>query len=175
MINFSNIVLWRHAEAEIADYELGEDDMSRMLTTKGERQAKRMASWLKLYLPKETTLLSSPADRSLQTAEALNYKIEINKALRPSANLQDILDALASLESSQKNLLIVGHQPWLGQLVTRLTGFDGAELDIKKGATWWLRQSLDQATLTQSSASQSHLNQPSYSIISVQTPSLLPK
>jgi phosphohistidine phosphatase len=175
MVNFSNIILWRHAEAEIADYELGEDDMARVLTAKGQRQAKRMARWLKLYLPKETVLLSSPAERAMQTGEALNHKLDISKALRPSANLKEILDFLTSLEASikdapNKSLLIVGHQPWLGQLVTHLTGFSGAELTIKKGAIWWLRQSLNEATLTSAK-----INLARYNVISVQAPSLLPK
>ena len=180
MINFSNIILWRHAEAEVADFELGEDDMSRMLTSKGERQAKRMARWLKLYIPKETMLLSSPAERAMQTAEALNYKIEISKVLRPSANLKEILDFLASLEESikdapNKSLLIVGHQPWLGQLAKYLTGFSGAELTIKKGAIWWLRQSLYETILQTAQLKPTQASPARYSVISVQAPSLLPK
>jgi phosphohistidine phosphatase len=164
-IEFSNIILWRHAEAESADVELVEDDMARVLTSKGQRQAKRMARWLRLYLPKETMLLCSPAVRCEQTVEALNHKVNISLALRPAANLQDILNALTNLESPKQNLLLIGHQPWLGQLVTHLTGFSGAALTIKKGAIWWLRQSLAQPTASS----------PRYSVISVQAPSLLPK
>jgi phosphohistidine phosphatase len=169
-VAFNNIILWRHAEAEPADYELGEDDMARVLTSKGERQAKRMARWLKLYLPKETTLMCSPAVRCEQTAEALNYTTNVSSALRPTTSLQEVLVMLANIETSGKdisnrNVLLIGHQPWLGQLVTHLTGFSGAELTIKKGAIWWLRQSSVLPTD----------NSPRYSVISVQAPSLLPK
>jgi phosphohistidine phosphatase len=164
-IAFNNIILWRHAEAEPADYELGENDMARVLTSKGERQAKRMARWLKLYLPKDTVLLCSPAARCEQTAEALNYKTNVSQALRPATNLQEVLSMLANLETSNKNVLLIGHQPWMGQLVIHLTGFSGAELTIKKGAIWWLRQSLILPTD----------NSPRYSVISVQAPSLLLK
>jgi phosphohistidine phosphatase len=163
-IGFNNIIVWRHAEAEDAYIELGKSDLARALTTKGQRQAKRMASWLKRYLPKDTMLMCSPAVRAVQTAEALNHKITVNQVLKPGANLQAILDNLASLESPKLNLLLVGHQPWLGQLVTHLTGFSGAELNIKKGAVWWLRQSLDQSSAAN----------PRYNVIAVQAPSLLP-
>lgn len=163
-IIFSNIILWRHAEAKPADDESGENDMARELTKKGQRQAKQMAHWLKRHLPKETLLLSSPAVRAYQTAEALKTKVIINEALSPDTSLQVVLDCLTSLESSQKNLLVVGHQPWLSQLVTHLTGLSGAEIDIKKGAIWWLRLSLIQPASNQSSR---------YKIITVQAPDLL--
>jgi phosphohistidine phosphatase len=162
-IIFDNILLWRHAEAWPAA-ESSENDMVRELTKKGRRQARQMARWLKRHLPKETLLLSSPAVRAYQTAEALKSNVIINEALSPDTNLQIVLDCLESLESSQKNLLVVGHQPWLGQLVTHLTGFYGAEIDIKKGAIWWLRLSLIQPASNQSSC---------YKIISVQVPGLL--
>ncbi len=162
-IIFNNILLWRHAEARPAA-ESGENDMARELTKKGQRQAKLVARWLKQHLPKETMLISSPAVRAYQTAEALKTKVIINEALSPDTSLQEVLDCLASLESVQQNLLLVGHQPWLGQLVTHLTGFSGAEIDIKKGAIWWLRLSLIQPASNQSSR---------YKIITVQAPDLL--
>jgi phosphohistidine phosphatase len=163
-IIFDNILLWRHAEAISVENQSSGNDMGRELTKKGQRQAKQMARWLKQHLPKGTLLLSSPAVRAYQTAEALKYKVIINEALSPNTSLQAVLGCLASLEISQKNLLVVGHQPWLGQLVTHLTGFSGAEIDIKKGAIWWLRLSLIQSASNQSSR---------YKIISVQAPDLL--
>jgi phosphohistidine phosphatase len=169
---FKQIILWRHADAAPADIEQGEDDMQRQLTTKGLIQAKKIAAWLNQQLSEPSILLSSPAERAIQTAEALKQKIIEEYALRPSANLQEVLKLLASLEAKnkaqieteikpRKSLIIVGHQPWLGQLVTQLTGFSGAEISIKKGAIWWLRLSL---------------NAPhKYKVFTVQTPALLKK
>ena len=37
-------------------------------------------------------------------------------------------------------VLVVGHQPTLGQVAARLLGVEAPELVIKKGAVWWLRQ-----------------------------------
>ena len=171
-LTFKQIILWRHAEAEDADEASGENDMDRMLTSKGQRQAKKIAAWLTQQFSGQISghamLVSSSAVRAVQTAEALKQKIIEEYALRPSANLQEVLKFLANLEAqnvaeikAKNSLIIVGHQPWLGQLVTQLTGFSGAEISIKKGAIWWLRLSI---------------NTPhKYKVFTVQTPSLLKK
>ncbi len=167
--SFDNIIIWRHAEAEQADFELGEQDNARQLTIKGRHQAKRMARWLKEHLPKNTVLVCSPALRAVQTAEALNYKILLNNALKPSASLVDVLHELTQYQQ-QKNILIVGHQPWLGELVAYLfeqTIVDIADiqsLSVKKGAVWWLRR--------QDSEKSSALQQ-GYTLRAMQIPSLL--
>jgi phosphohistidine phosphatase len=36
-------------------------------------------------------------------------------------------------------VVVVGHQPTLGQVVSRLIGLQEAECAVKKGALWWLR------------------------------------
>lgn len=157
-IDFNNIIIWRHAEA--LPVEVAGDDLARPLSAKGRRQAKRMAHWLNQHIPNDLILLSSPALRAFQTAEALKCKINVCQVLQPNAILREILDCLSELKS-QQNVLLVGHQPWLGQLVAHLLGFDGAEISIEKGATWWLRQSRTQPSR--------------YKLISVQAPSCLPR
>lgn len=162
-ISCNNIIIWRHAEAELLEDCSPNEDMARLLTAKGKHQAEHMGRWLKQCLPKDIMLLSSPAVRAFQTAQALTYKINVHEALKPEASLQEILGALSNIKLSKQNLIIVGHQPWLGQLVAHLTGFSGAELNIKKGAIWWLRQSS-----VHSAPDYTH-----YDVIAVQAPSLL--
>ena len=168
LINCDNIILWRHAEAAVAsDFSL-KSDMARALTPKGQRQAKRMARWLKPHLPENSLLLSSAALRAFQTAQALNdraayAKINVHSALNPTASLREILDYLASF-SSKSNLLLVGHQPLLGRLAGHLLGLGVSDLNIKKGAICWLRLESNPANLNQSSR---------YEIVSVQTPNLV--
>jgi phosphohistidine phosphatase len=168
-----NIILWRHAQAhDIFDGDdVAQNDMQRALTDKGQRQADDMAKWLKLNLlkpklSKSTILLCSPALRAYQTADALQYKINIHQALKPSAGLNEVLACLAQVDAqaneqfnAQGSFIIVGHQPWLGQLAAYLLGHSDSELAIKKGAVWWLR--LDKNGLD------------TYNIHTVQTPSLL--
>lgn len=157
-----NLILWRHADAEMANIAIGVDgDMARELTLKGKQQAKVMAHWLQAHLPKNLLLLSSPAVRAFETAEALKYNINVHQALKPGATLQDVLSVLENIKSPTQNLLIVGHQPWLGLLVAHLTG--GADMHIKKGAIWWLR--LSSSNLASIKAS--------YDVYTVQTPSLM--
>ena len=67
-----DLILWRHAEAEP-----GEPDLGRRLTAKGIQQAERMAKWLDRHLPATTRILSSPADRAQQTARALKRKFRV--------------------------------------------------------------------------------------------------
>lgn len=157
-----NLILWRHADAEMANIAIGVDgDMARELTLKGKQQAKVMAHWLQAHLPKNLLLLSSPAVRAFETAEALKYNINVHQALKPGAALQDVLSVLENIKSPTQNLLIVGHQPWLGLLVAHLTG--GADMHIKKGAIWWLRLSSSNPASIKAS----------YDVYTVQTPSLM--
>ena len=37
-------------------------------------------------------------------------------------------------------MLVVGHQPVLGQTIAELVGFSAADCSVRKGAVWWLRQ-----------------------------------
>lgn len=158
-----NIIIWRHAEAHPAVAQGENQDLARMLTPKGKQQAKRMANWLNQRLPKDTLLLSSPAMRAFQTAQALKGEVKVVEALKPSANLQQVLAVLTSLEAPVQNVLLVGHQPWLWQLVAHLTSFTAQEISIKKGAVWWLR-------LTNGEI---EVNATHYNIVAVQSPSLL--
>ncbi|MDN3920724.1 SixA phosphatase family protein [Roseateles violae] len=131
-----DLILWRHAEAELQ--REGLDDLQRALTTKGERQAHKMAQWLNHRLAATTRVLVSPAERCRQTAAALGRELRIVPALAPEAQPQALLTA-ARWPRSAEPVLIVGHQPTLGLLAAQL--LCGAEQPwaIKKGAVWWLR------------------------------------
>ena len=168
-LQFKNIILWRHAEAvdlihvesEISynnTLTAEQDDFLRALTRHGQQQAKKMAHWLTQHLPNETNFQCSPALRAFQTADALKYKININQAFKPGISLQQALGEMARLPS-EGNLLLLGHEPYLGQLAAYLLGISELEIHIKKGAIWWLRR-LESAPGR-------------YQILTVQTPSKL--
>ena len=137
----ADLILWRHAEAEdLADNEeTGGSDLSRRLTTKGEKQAARMSNWLARNLPEDARIWSSPAVRTEQTVLALGRKYRLSDALRPDASPDDLLQ-LVQWPQLQHPTLIVGHQPTLGRVVARLLGLSEQECSIKKGALWWLHQ-----------------------------------
>jgi phosphohistidine phosphatase len=126
------LILWRHAEAVE-----GGPDLERALTAKGERQARRMAELLAPRLPKAARILVSPAVRTRQTAEALGRPFRIEPAIAPEASVEALLQA-AGWPDGEGCVLVVGHQPTLGQVAARLlTGCD-AGLSLRKGAVWWL-------------------------------------
>ena len=131
-----DLVLWRHAEA--IDLELVGDDMLRTLTSRGEKQAQRVGAWLDRQLPASTRVLVSPALRADQTAKALDRKYKTSAGLAPLASVNDLL-ALVNWPNASGCVLVVGHQPTLGQTVSRLLGMNDADCSIKKGGLWWLR------------------------------------
>jgi len=131
-----DLILWRHAEAEEA--AVGEDDLERALTSKGERHAERMANWLGRRITDSTRILVSPALRCRQTAKALQTKARVVAALGPGASVEDVLLATGWPDASEP-ALVVGHQPTLSRVASFLLTGTEQPWALKKGAVWWLR------------------------------------
>ena len=83
-----DLILWRHAEAEP-----GDNDLERALTSKGRKQAARVARWLDQRLPGSCRILVSPAKRAQQTVLPLKRKFKTKDALSPDVSPQSILVA----------------------------------------------------------------------------------
>jgi len=132
----TDIVLWRHADAEP-----GVPDLHRALTPKGQKQAKRVAHWLHERLPPTAVIYASPAKRAQQTAMALAHlgsrEFVTVDEFAPSAPVDAALGALRATDPS-RTVVVVGHQPTLGELASRLLGADLDDWPIKKGAVVWL-------------------------------------
>ena len=138
------LILWRHAEAHD-----GSPDIERELTAKGLKQADRMATFLRARLPEDVRILVSPAKRTQQTASALTNHFITESSIGPGASPQSILK-VAGWPDAQECVLIVGHQPTLGQVAANLLAKSSVGFSIKKGSVWWLNgntQSDSQATL----------------------------
>ncbi len=131
-----DLILWRHAEAH--DAKEGESDLARALTDRGKKHAVRMAEWLERQLPEGVRILSSPAVRAEQTVKAMQRKYKIRDALSPGASVDDLIEA-AGWPDAKYPVLLVGHQPSLGQLAARLLHMEEDACPIRKGAVWWLR------------------------------------
>ncbi|MCB1958643.1 MAG: histidine phosphatase family protein, partial [Rhodocyclaceae bacterium] len=116
-----DLLLWRHAEA--ID---GTPDLSRELTERGHKQARKMAQWLSENRPKRLRTLVSPSTRTRQTASAFIDNFEIVPALAPDMGVPDLLAATGWPEGRGAALL-VGHQPTLGRLAALL--LSGSEAD----------------------------------------------
>lgn len=131
-----DLILWRHAEAHVQ--REGQSDLERALTPKGERQAQRMAEWLNQRLAHSTRILVSPALRAQQTAKALDRHFKTVQVIAPDASVTALLSVARWPEASEP-VLVVGHQPTLGQVAALLLGEVAQTWVIKKGAVWWLR------------------------------------
>jgi phosphohistidine phosphatase len=131
-----DLILWRHAEAE--DETDPGRDLQRSLTSRGEKQAARIAAWLDRQLPEGTRILCSPARRCEQTVLALGRKYKIREELAPDAPVAGLLEA-AQWPSAKQAVLIVGHQPTLGETIAQLLQIKHGTSPIRKGAVWWLR------------------------------------
>ena len=131
-----DIVLWRHAEA--AEWTDGCNDLERSLTTRGEKQAARMAVWLDRHLPEGVRILCSPARRTEQTVLALGRKYKLREELGPGGTPSELL-GLARWPDGRATVLVVGHQPTLGQTIAQLLRLPEPDCQIRKGAVWWLR------------------------------------
>ncbi|HYT96127.1 MAG TPA: phosphohistidine phosphatase SixA [Casimicrobiaceae bacterium] len=127
-----DLILWRHCEAEP-----GEPDLGRRLTSKGTKQAERMAEWLERHLPDSCRILVSPADRAQQTAMALQRKSRTVPELGPGASVTAAL-AAANWPDSREPVMLVGHQPTLGMIASFLLSGEEAYWSVRKGAVWWL-------------------------------------
>jgi phosphohistidine phosphatase len=128
----------RHAIAE--DAKPGESDASRRLTTDGERGLRRAVRGIKRADWRFARVLASPWTRAHRTAELLEPVSD------GDAIPTDLLCAPPSLEllaliAEQDRTAVVGHQPWLGELVAWLVLGDpshGDAFELKKAGLAWL-------------------------------------
>lgn len=126
-----NLILWRHAEAED-----GVPDTARKLTAKGQKQAEKVAKWLKERIESSTRVLVSPAVRTQQTARVLTEKFETSSEVGLSTSVQRVLRA-AGYPHADGTVIVVGHQPTLGHVAAFLLTGEPREWDVKKGSVWW--------------------------------------
>ncbi len=129
-----DIILWRHAQAEE-----GLPDIERPLTPQGRKQAARMAAWLDRSLPSGCRILCSPAVRTRQTADALGRPYKLVPEIGPGATPQQVL-AAAGWPDGRGPVLLVGHQPWAGQVASLLLTGAAQYWTVKKANAWWLAQ-----------------------------------
>jgi phosphohistidine phosphatase len=128
-----DLLLWRHADA--AD---GSPDLARPLTERGHEQARAVAAWLHGRLPAGLRVLTSPARRAQETAAALGLPVEVLDELAPDAAPSSLI-AAAGWPDAPHAVLIVGHQPTLGETAAAILGTEGRDVPVRKGAVLWIR------------------------------------
>ncbi len=119
----------------------GEDDAVRPLSDTGKRQSRKIGRFLRRGKIVFDHAYSSPLLRARQTAEIVLGITNENQRLEPqfagallnSTSRTDFAEWLKSFPDSAE-VLLVGHEPSIGDHVRRLLGLVGASsLDMKKG------------------------------------------
>lgn len=134
------LILWRHADAG-EPIEEPEHDAARRLTARGQKQAQRVAGWLSARLPERYLLLCSPAQRALETARALGERVRVDERLAPGARATDVLGVVGwplQREGRSRVVVVVGHQPWLGEAAALALAGTALGWSLKKGGLFWL-------------------------------------
>jgi len=116
-----------------------EDDSLRPLTREGEKQLAKVASAMKKMGLDFDLILSSPYERARKTAQIIADKLEMAKRLKFSDDLKcegdpaKLIGQLVSLKPQPDNLLLVGHEPYLSELVAQWVADNGGmTLEFKK-------------------------------------------
>ena len=86
-------------------------------------------------------ILSSPFLRARQTAEIAADELKLKKRLEffdglvPGGNPKALIQKLNELKPAPKNVLLVGHEPYLSRLISLLVSgsADAAAIEMKKG------------------------------------------
>jgi phosphohistidine phosphatase len=113
----------RHAAAEQRNYD---KDFQRVLRRKGHLQLGKMSRFLKKNSTSSLSVHISSSSRTRETYNGIEAALGKNTASYHDelyhASLQDLLDFIWSINLSQTDLAIIGHNPGLSALVTYFTG-----------------------------------------------------
>jgi len=130
------LFLLRHVEAQ-SPREV-ERDEDRAVTARGETRLRKACRGLRRLDIFPDRILSSPLKRAVQTAEVtadeLGFpgQIEAVEELAPESDPAELVEVLRTF-SGVGQVLIVGHQPFLGRLAGYLIGAPQARVALKKG------------------------------------------
>jgi phosphohistidine phosphatase len=134
-----NLYIIRHAIAVDEGTPEYEDDSLRPLTDKGRKKMRQIAKGLRTLGVDFDLILSSPYDRSKETAEILADVFKVKADIVFSDNLvpmgdPDLLIAEMNEKYTATSMALVGHEPFLSALIGLLVS-ENANIDmtIKKG------------------------------------------
>jgi phosphohistidine phosphatase len=135
-----NIFILRHGIAVERGTPGFEKDADRPLTAKGKRQLRKSAAAMKRMKLRFDLILSSPYERAKRTAEIVAEELKLKRRLKFSDSLKYendpamVIGEIAVLRPVPKDLLLVGHEPYLSRLISWLTsGEEEVAIDFKKG------------------------------------------
>jgi phosphohistidine phosphatase len=133
------LYIMRHGLAAARQVTTVMDDAKRPLTVEGKQKMREIASGLVRAGMEADWIVSSPLVRAVETAEivadALGSKppLDCCEALSPGSAPEALITFLAK-RPNRRHVLVVGHEPDLGELAARLVGAGrNAHMPFKKG------------------------------------------
>ncbi len=122
-----SLTLLRHAKSSWDDDSL--DDFDRPLNERGRKAAKAMGRHLAKAGARFDLILASPAQRVVETIEALKAggwkdgPVRFDRAIYDSSS-HDLVELVRSTPANIERLMLVGHNPAMGTLAMQLTEDD---------------------------------------------------
>ena len=119
-----SLILLRHAKS---DWSSGHADIARPLAKRGRRQAPESGRWLNDSIDSIDLAIVSPATRARSTWELVAAELDEPPKTRIddrvyAASGNDLLAVVRELSDDLDIVVLVGHNPGLEDLVSRLTG-----------------------------------------------------
>lgn len=134
-----NLYLLRHGVAVDRDPHSFPDDARRPLTLKGEDRVRLVGDAMQALELSFDGIISSPFLRARQTAEivasalGLGRHLHFREELMPGGDPKALIRFINRMQPAPENLLLVGHEPYLSELLSMLiSGQPDAAIDLKK-------------------------------------------
>lgn len=122
------LYLLRHGKAEPREGPGLRDDAKRALTPEGRRRVELAARGMQRMGLRFDRILSSPLVRARETAEIVaavvggGLAIDISNWLAEEDRQVEFVQEMRRVTPPPEALLVVGHEPWLSELVSLLIG-----------------------------------------------------
>ncbi len=134
-----HVYVIRHAIAE--DAAPNQADADRDLTRAGERKFRQVVQGMRALEWRFDRVLASPWLRAARTADLLGPVSAGAPATTPLLAAAPVPELLAMIAETGEHVAVVGHEPWLSELVAMLAfghPHKGEALQLKKGGVVWL-------------------------------------
>jgi len=133
------LYILRHGVAASREEWAPKRESQRPLTSKGEKQMRRISRAMRKLELSFDLILSSPFLRARQTAAIVadtfdaKEKLKLSDALAPGSNPRRFIEEARHLFGASRQILVVGHEPFLSALISLLVRGDAhVGLKLKK-------------------------------------------
>ncbi len=135
-----NLYMIRHGIAQPLGKKNDFRDEKRVLTSDGRDRMRASAKGLRKLGIEFDIILTSPLARANETAEIIAEALGVDKKqihrtdnLKPGASAEELFSEIKKHKNAE-SIALVGHQPDLGELISRIAhGNTGLSLQVKKG------------------------------------------